>query len=215
MHTPAYQFENVTQLPNLPPFPTDLNRLPSVGPQDAMATYPILAQFNHVENMRLDRLMHQSRSLGGVSSSQHPWDSAQVVTGLGQPLPAQLSPAIDAHITGIHETQNWAQQRAARRRFRRMETARRQLQDAHELFIAGDDDSIDMGVVYAERQAFLNQVQRMPPQQDDPWCSICHAALDEITDNNPEGSTIVTLRCGHEFHQECLDPWVASPYSTQ
>ena len=102
--------------------------------------------------MRLERFQQQSRSLGGASSSQHPWDSAQVVTGLGQPsqLPAEVSPAIDAHITGIHETQTWAQQRAARRRFRRMETAARQLQDAHQLGIpvTGDDDSIDMGVVY-------------------------------------------------------------------
>ena len=101
---------------------------------------------------------------------------------------------------------------ASRRRFRHMGTARRQLQDAHQLGI--NSDSI-MGVVYAERQAFIDQVQRMPPQQDQPWCAICHAALDEITDTNPEGSTIVLLRCGHEFHQLCLDPWVASPYSAR
>ena len=53
--------ENVTQLPNWPPFPTEsINRLPSVGPQDAMTTYPILSQFSYVENMRLERLRQQS-----------------------------------------------------------------------------------------------------------------------------------------------------------
>ena len=70
------------------------------------------------------------------------------------------------------------------------------------------DDSIDMGVVYADCQAFLEQVQQMGVQQDEvPWCAICHAELDAITDNNPEGSTIVTLTCGHEFHQRCVDNW--------
>ena len=105
--TQAVHMENVTQLPNLLPFPMGVNILPSVGPQDATTTYPILSQFSYVENMRSERLRQKSRALGGASSSQHPWDSAQVVTGLGQPsqLPAQLSPAIDAHITGIHETQ--------------------------------------------------------------------------------------------------------------
>ena len=90
--TQAVHVENITQWPTPPPFPTSLNELPGVGPRDAMTTYPILSQFNQVENIRLDRLRQQSRSLGGASSSQHPWDSAQVVTGLGQPsqLPEQI-----------------------------------------------------------------------------------------------------------------------------
>ena len=56
--TQAVHVENPMQWPTPPPFPTTdlqvLNELPSVGPRDAMTTYPILSQFNQVENMRLD-----------------------------------------------------------------------------------------------------------------------------------------------------------------
>ena len=66
--TQAVHVENLMQWPTPPPFPTtdlsSLNELPSAGPQDAMTTYPILSQFNQVENIRLDRLRQQSRSGG-------------------------------------------------------------------------------------------------------------------------------------------------------
>ena len=96
--TQAVQVENPMQWQRPPPFPTLVNELPNMGLQD------ILAHLNQTETMRLDRLRQQSRSLSGASTSSHPWDSAHIVTGLGQPsqLPAQVSPAIDALVTGIH-----------------------------------------------------------------------------------------------------------------